>query len=66
MLFRAAQRLGITVEEANARLSVEDIFDEADLGAYLRDVDDPPKGAQPPPAPSQAEAVLARYRPAKP
>lgn len=48
LLFRAAQRLGITVGDAAERLSVEDLLDEADLHAYLYDVDHEPRQ---PPAP---------------
>lgn len=54
LLLRAAQRLGITVAEADARLSVEDLLDERDLHAYLHDVDHEPEaapaGAKIPPA----------------
>lgn len=50
LLFRAAQRLGLTVGEAAERLSVEDLLDEADLHAYLHDVDHEP--AAPPAAPA--------------
>ena len=45
ILFRAAQRLGITVAEADERLSVDDVLDEADLHAYLHDVDHEPEQA---------------------
>lgn len=47
ILFRAAQRLGITVHEADERLTVEDVLDEADLHAYLHDVDHEPETAPP-------------------
>lgn len=41
-LARAATRLSLTLAEVDARLSVEDVLDEADLAAYLHDVDVPP------------------------
>lgn len=40
---RAVQRLGITLAEADERLTVEDVLDEADLTAYLHDVDHEPE-----------------------
>lgn len=40
---RVATRLGITLREVEDRLSIEDVLDEADLAAYLHDVDDEPK-----------------------
>ena len=43
---RAATRLGLTLREVDARLSVEDVLDEADLAAYLHDVDNAPQGPQ--------------------
>lgn len=51
-IVRAAQRLGITLRELDERCSVEDVLDEADLAAYLHDVDNEPRGAAPvtPPA----------------
>jgi hypothetical protein len=39
---RAAARLSLTLAEVDERLSVEDVLDEADLAAYLHDVDVPP------------------------
>lgn len=46
-IVRAAQRLGITLRELDERCSVEDVLDEADLAAYLHDVDCEPKSAGP-------------------
>lgn len=46
-IVRAAQRLGITLRELDERCSVEDVLDEADLAAYLHDVDNEPKAAAP-------------------
>ncbi len=43
-LARAATRLGLTLREVDERLSVEDVLDEADLAAYLHDVDVAPQG----------------------
>lgn len=42
-LARAAARLNITLAEVDERLSAEDVLDEADLAAYLHDVDVPPQ-----------------------
>ena len=49
LLVRAAMRLGITVAEADERLSVEDLLDERDATAYLHDWDHEPASE---PAPS--------------
>ena len=46
-LARTAARLGLTLAEVDARLSVEDVLDEADLAAYLYDVDNEPRAAAP-------------------
>lgn len=40
-LARAAARLGRTLSEVD-EMSIEDVLDEADLAAYLHDVDVPP------------------------
>ena len=45
LLFRAAQRLGMTVRDADETLTVEDLLDERDLHAYLHDVDHEPERA---------------------
>jgi hypothetical protein len=42
---RVAQRLRITLADADERLSVEDVLDEVDLAAYLFDVDHEPRQA---------------------
>lgn len=47
LLFRAAQRLGMTVRDADETLTVEDLLDERDLHAYLHDVDHEPEQAPP-------------------
>jgi hypothetical protein len=47
-LARVAQRLGITLREVDRRLDVGDVLDEADLAAYLHDVDCPPEPPKPP------------------
>lgn len=57
ILFRAAQRLGCTVAEADERLSVDDVLDEADLHAYLHDVDHEPEQA-----PQVTPALTGRRR----
>jgi len=44
-LARAASRLGVTLAEADERLSVEDVFDEMDVAGYLHDVDHEPADA---------------------
>lgn len=44
-LARAASRLGVTLAEADRRLSVEDVFDEMDVAGYLHDVDHEPADA---------------------
>lgn len=54
LLFRAAQRLGVTVREADETLTVEDLLDEHDLHAYLHDVDHEPEQAPPPPVTAPA------------
>lgn len=43
---RVATRLGLTLREVEERLSVEDVLDEADLAAYLHDVDNEPRGPE--------------------
>lgn len=45
ILFRTAQRLGMTVREVDETLTVEDLLDEQDLHAYLHDVDHEPEQA---------------------
>lgn len=50
-LARAASRLGVTLAEADRRLSVEDVFDEMDVAGYLHDVDHEPADAPAPSAP---------------
>jgi len=50
-LARAASRLGVTLAEADRRLSVEDMFDEMDVAGYLHDVDHEPADAPAPQAP---------------
>lgn len=45
ILFRAAQRLGLTVRDADETLTVGDLLDEHDLHAYLHDVDHEPEQA---------------------
>jgi hypothetical protein len=44
-LTRVAQRLGISLAEVDARMTVDEVLDETDLQAYLADVDNPPQGA---------------------
>lgn len=51
ILFRTAQRLGVTVREVDETLTVEDLIDEIDLHAYLHDVDHEPERAPPVTAP---------------
>lgn len=48
-LARVAQRLSLTLAEVDARLSVEDVLDDADLAAYLHDIDTPPETRAPTP-----------------
>lgn len=50
-LARAATRLGVTLAEADRRLSVEDVFDEMDVAGYIHDVDHEPAAEAPPSGP---------------
>jgi hypothetical protein len=45
MLARVAQRLGISLAEVDATMTVRDVLDEVDLQAYLADVDHEPAAA---------------------
>ena len=44
-LARVAQRLGLSLADVDARMTVADVLDEVDLQAYLHDVDAPPQAA---------------------
>ena len=55
-IVRAAQRLGLTLREVDERLSIEDVLDEADLAAYLHDVDNEPRAPEPVNAPTAGAA----------
>lgn len=52
-LARASTRLRITLAEADARLSVEDVFDEMDVGLYIHDVDHEPQAEPVPSSPAK-------------
>ena len=41
-LARVAQRLGVTLADIDARMTVGDVLDELDLQSYLFDVDNAP------------------------
>lgn len=41
---RVAQRLGLSLANVDARMTIDDVLDEMDLQAYLADVDNPPQG----------------------
>ena len=42
-LARVAQRLGVTLADIDARMTVGDVLDELDLQSYLFDVDNAPQ-----------------------
>ena len=46
-LARVAQRLGVTLADIDARMTVGDVLDELDLQSYLFDVDNAPADRAP-------------------
>jgi hypothetical protein len=44
-LARIATRLGITLQQLDEQMSIEDVFDECEMQHYIHDIDQPPQGA---------------------